>query len=161
MECAYYWIENSPDGTSQVAVGPYNTLAQCRDMLGSALYSHPWACHIYGPNGPPDTNCEITGNGFGYPEDWPYPATTTMPSSDCSYLIVGGSLPTGAPANATGSYFLSGSSNSQVVLLPKGNGTNYSNAVAAEATGGWVGYYHDMSCPGAPYFGVGVDNACN
>lgn len=68
------------DGTQAVTVGPYKTVGGCRDWLGSALYLHPFKCHLH----PTEHNCRIIGNGYAYPEGWPYPSPVTLPSIDCT-----------------------------------------------------------------------------
>ncbi|MBE3604119.1 hypothetical protein IMX07_10840 [bacterium] len=153
----WYWGAYSPDRTKEIWVGPYGSLANCRDMLGSATYAHPFACHVDGPN--PPSNCRIIGNGFAYPAHWgfPVPADRMMVSYDCVKLPRAG-----ANARRWGWYFLSGANSSDVELKMCVDG-NYRKALkAARAKGStaWIAHYSDWRCPGWPCFSVGVDTAC-
>lgn len=153
---AWYWGAYSPDRTKRIWVGPYGSLLGCRDMLGSATYAHPYACHVAGPH--PPSNCKIIGNGFAYPAHWgfPVPADRMMVSHDCTRL------PRGPYTNRRGWYFLSGTAPSDVQLQACRAG-HYRRARKASAIAGsdaWIARYSDLACPGAPCFSVGIDTAC-
>lgn len=45
-------------------------------MLGSAIFSHPWACHL--GQQPASITCRNLGNGFAYPKDYFYPLPANM-----------------------------------------------------------------------------------
>ena len=59
-------------------VGTYNSEYGCKDWLGSAIYLHPWACHIH----PTNYNCRIIGNGYAFAANWPFP-TEDITSGTC------------------------------------------------------------------------------
>lgn len=150
----WYWTATPPaNGASPIFIGPYGTLMGCRDMLGSALYSHPFACHLTGPH--PPANCRITGNGFAYPKNYPYPVPSDMyiPSVDC--------IESDDPSLRLrrGWYFLYYTVNGGGVAVCR-EYRKYREL--AEMTPGMeVGNYSEMHCPGAPCFSVGMDTACN
>ncbi len=108
----WFFSITPPNGGQTFDVGPYNSLYGCRDWLGSALYLHPTTCH----NHPNDYNCRIIGNGYAYPQGFPYPvpADEQIPSGDCFesnqpglgqgnyyffYSNIGGSVVGGARSN--------------------------------------------------------------
>jgi hypothetical protein len=42
---SWYWTATPPaSGAQPIYIGPYPNLWDCRDMLGSALYAHPFEC---------------------------------------------------------------------------------------------------------------------
>lgn len=150
----WYWTATPPaSGAQPIYIGPYPNLWDCRDMLGSALYAHPFACHLDGPN--PPSNCRIIGNGFAYPKGYPYPVPSDMmiPSADC--------VESDDPSLKlkAGWYFL--------YYTVSGGGVATCNEYKkykemAEITPGMeLGHYYNMQCPGAPCFSVGFDTACN
>jgi hypothetical protein len=155
---AWYFPVVPPPGDGPVFyVGPYATLAGCRDMYGSAIYSHPWACHITGPN--PPSNCRNIGNGFAYPKGYPYP----VPPSEAIVGVYNG----GDCAKLTRSkddpqpdwYFLFYGPNASFVV--KCRDYNADKKLSAYNPAYQVGHYQDMRCPGAPCFSIGYDSACN
>lgn len=150
----WYWTATPPaSGAQPIYVGPYPNLWDCRDMLGSALYSHPFACHITGPN--PPSNCRITGNGFAYPKDYPFPVPSDMmiASADC----VASDDP--ALRLKAGWYFLYYTVNGGGVASCK-EYKEYKE-LATITPGMELGCYRNKLCPGAPCFSVGFDTACN
>src|ERR1700722_10021015 len=79
----WYFSITPPHGQT-FDVGPYASHWDCNDMCGSALYSHPFACHFTGlPH-----DCRIIGNGFAYPKGFPFPvaAGEEIPSNGCFWL---------------------------------------------------------------------------
>src|ERR1700722_12456806 len=66
----YYFNVIAPNGTV-IPVGPYPNYSVASDTFGSALYSHPWACHL--GLGPTKITCRNIGNGFAFPRYMPYP----------------------------------------------------------------------------------------
>lgn len=150
---SWYWIlhpiaSSAPD----LYIGPYPSLAICRDMLGSAIYSHPFACHM-GSHSP--GACAITGNGFAYPTNYPFPvpADLQLTAPDCVPAA-----PT--PPLRRGWYF--------VYQTPNGAGiaacSQYRHFAAFSQTtpGLDLGHYADSRCSGAPCFSVGgKSTACN
>jgi hypothetical protein len=155
---AWYFPVVPPPGDGPVFyVGPYNSLAGCRDMYGSAIYSHPYACHITGPH--PPSNCRNIGNGFAYPKDYPYPVPPTQAivglynGGDCAKLDRSKDDP------KSGWYFLFYGPNDSFVAKCKEYKTDAK--LSAYNPAYQLGYYHDMSCPGAPCFSIGFDSACN
>lgn len=158
---AWYFVVTPPPGDGPAFnVGPWvgtNGHAMCNDTLGSALYSHPYECHITGPVG---KNCINTGNGFAYPKGYPYPVPTAM-------QIVNGQGCVNLPRNKTtdlsmGLYFLFYGPNQSAVLKEGGGRWKAAMAkVKADPVHYAVGNYSDMRCPDAPFFAVGNDNACN
>jgi hypothetical protein len=150
----WFWTATPPaSGASPIYIGPYETLLGCRDMLGSAWYSHPFACHLTGPN--PPSNCRVTGNGFAYPKDYPHPVPSDMyiPSLDC----VKSSDPT--LRLKLGWYFLYYTVNGGGVASCK-EYKQYKE-LSKITPGMELGFYRNLACPGAPCFSVGVDTACN
>ena len=90
----FYRITPPNDGVA-FDVGPYNSEYGCKDWLGSAIFLHGPHCYDH----PTDQNCVPIGNGFAYPEGWPYP----MPPSE---QIPGGAcFESNAPGMRPGYYF--------------------------------------------------------
>lgn len=149
-------VPPSGDGTI-FYVGPYHTIAGCQDMYGSAIYYHPFACHLTGPH--PPSNCRILGNGFAYPRDYPYP----VPSNDVIVGVAdgGGCVKRTIAADdpKQGWYFLFYTHNSSTLVKCKDYKAD--SKLSAYNPSEQVGYYHNKSCPGAPCFSVGFDTACN
>ena len=75
---SWYYSVTPPLGGPSFVVGYYNSARGCADWLGSAMYLHPSACH----NHPTANNCRIIGNGYAYPENWPFP-TANITSGTC------------------------------------------------------------------------------
>jgi hypothetical protein len=73
------------EGGQSGLMGPWNSLADCRDNLGSAERSHLFACHITGPVG---GNCRDLGNGFAYTKDMPFPPTWVTTDNDCQLIPI-------------------------------------------------------------------------
>lgn len=71
---SWYYTVTPPLGGPTFIVGNYNSEYGCKDWLGSAMYSHPGACYYH----PSANNCRITGNGYAYPEHWPFPTANIM-----------------------------------------------------------------------------------
>src|SRR5713226_4240696 len=76
-----WFFSMTPPHGQTFNVGPYPSHADCNNMLGSAHFRHPFACHI----DPSDFNCRIIGNGFAYPKSYPFPVPKDMviPGGDC------------------------------------------------------------------------------
>jgi len=164
----WYFTVSPPAGDGPMFnVGPWpNTVlghAQCNDTLGSALQSHPFACHQTGPN--PPANCRNLGNGFAYPANYPYPPTVPIVSNQGCVLLPRNKatdLPQGLYAlvyTPNGSY-----------AAKKGDGRYEAAEKRAKSDPRWaVGYYANSKndpplwgvCPDAPFFEVGGDDACN
>ena len=81
VHAGWFFTITPPNSGAAFPVGPYSDLATCLDTLGSALYSHPYACHLH----PSNRNCRITGDGFAYPKGFPYPvsADEQIPNGSC------------------------------------------------------------------------------
>jgi hypothetical protein len=142
----------------QIWIGPYTSLAWCRDTLGSELYSHPLACHVTGPN--PPANCRILGNGAAYPRDYPADAYKTangplqIPTSDCT------AFPAKQPFGLRwGPYFLYYDATGGASVHPASQFKIYL-AKRKKDPNARMGLVH-AGCPGAPFFDVGFDDACN
>ena len=144
----WFYMITPPNGGPSFPVGPYKNLSNCRDMLGSALFAHPFACHLGKPQ------CQNIGNGFAYPKDFAYPvsADDQIPSNDCFQDN------TGSLGQRRGWYFLfytaTGGS------IEKCSSYKYFADLATKVPGDEVANYSDMRCPGAPCFSVGFDTAC-
>jgi hypothetical protein len=82
---AYYYNVTAREGGQPGLMGPWNSLADCRDSLGSAERSHLFACHITGPVG---GNCRDLGNGFAYTKDMPFPPTWVTTDNDCQLIPI-------------------------------------------------------------------------
>lgn len=151
----FYFNVIAPNGTV-IPVGPYPNYSQASDTFGSALYTHPWACHL--GLGPTKITCRNIGNGFAYPQNMPYPVPTNEPD----YAMLGE-----APYNENNSpdklkrgwYFLffttTGGS------IEKCSDLHIAQKLVKTVPGDEIGYYRDLKCPGAPCFSVGFDTACN
>jgi hypothetical protein len=154
-EGQFYFNVVAPNGTV-IPVGPYPNYSQASDTFGSALYSHPWACHL--GLGPTKITCRNTGNGFAFPQYMPFP----VPISEPDYAMLGE-----APYNEINSpdklkrgwYFLffttTGGS------IEKCSDLSIARKLVKTVPGDEIGYYRDLKCPGAPCFSVGFDTACN
>ncbi len=149
----WYFSVKPPRGGPAIKVGPYTQLA-CGDMLGSALYAHPFECHFTGPY--PPENCENIGNGFAYPKGWPYPVPVgsdeQLPSSACFEAPLHGN------PGYYGWYFFfytrTGGSVQECTELSK------YRRLATTVQGDEIPEYSDAQCPGAPCFSVGFSTAC-
>jgi|HubBroStandDraft_2_1064218.scaffolds.fasta_scaffold35968_2 hypothetical protein len=154
-EGQFYFNVVAPNGTV-IPVGPYPNYSQASDTFGSALYSHPWACHL--GLGPTKITCRNIGNGFAYPQYMPFP----VPIGEPDYAMLGE-----APYNENDSpdklkrgwYFLffttTGGS------IEKCSDLGIARKLVKTVPGDEIGYYRDLKCPGAPCFSVGFDTACN
>lgn len=139
---AWYYHLTPQKGGPFCLVGPFMQRATAADNLGSALYSHPFACHT-NPSGP---NCRNIGNGYGYVAGTSYPPTYQVPDSG----------PVQLPFVATHLYnkwvrFWYGNDGSCTVVvkgthptLPPGQFTDYPK--------------HDGTCPGWPWIWIGDNN---
>jgi hypothetical protein len=67
---SWYYTVTPPSAGPSFVVGYYNSELGCKDWLGSAIYLHPKVCH----NHPTGYNCRVIGNGYAYPNHWPFPA---------------------------------------------------------------------------------------
>lgn len=147
----WYFNITPPNGGPMYSVGPYYNDAFCADTLGSVLYSHPFACHL----GYTKYGCRITGNGFAYPSDFPFPvpASEQIPGSGCvEEKRSSASLPAGW-------YFLFYTATGGSV--EKCSSLSHFRELAKTIPGDEIPDYRDMRCPGAPCFSVGFDTACN
>ncbi len=141
----WYFSMTPPHGQT-FDVGPYKTHFQCNDMCGSALYSHPFACHRTGL--PKD--CGIIGNGFAYPKDFPFPVPLDeeIPSNGCFW--------SNEPGLSRGKYFFfytnTGGS------IERCANFNHFNNLAKEVQGDEIATTR-RNC-GGPCFTVGSDTAC-
>jgi len=146
-----WFFSITPPSGPEFLVGPYSDHWDCNDMLGSALYSHPFACHT----DPSNFNCRITGNGFAYPKDFPYPvpANEIIPSLGCF------KSKTTRTYVKPGWYFL--------FYTPAGGSLERCGEyrafklLAKTVPGDDIGFYKNRGCFGAPCFSVGFDTACN
>ena len=133
---AFYYHLTPKQGGQSALVGPWSSLAACRDNLGSALYSHPFACH----NGWSATNCVNLGSGYGYPKGMGLHPAWRVPDSDCALL----------PFVATGQYgkwvrFWYGDDGSATVVI-KGQ--------KPPTTPGQFTFYADAACPDWPWIKI-------
>jgi hypothetical protein len=165
----WYWGVQSPsDGPEspstgpELWVGPYSSDADCADMYGSAIYAHPFLCHITGPN--PPSNCEIIGNGFAYPESYRYPVPADeviAGNLNCQEMTIANNPYTVADGWYFLYYPLSGAQLIGSTSLERCTELYARYASLALTTpGAQIGYYSDSACPGAPCFSVGTDTAC-
>lgn len=150
----WYWPVTPPAaGAETIYVGPYPNRWDCQDMFGSAIYAHPWACHL--GLKPASIACRIIGNGFAYPADYPFPA----PPGE--YIISQDCVENDDPALRLkrGWYFLYYTVNGGGVAACK----DYARfkELSTITPGMDLGDYRDQRCPGAPCFSVGMDSACN
>ena len=151
----FYFDVITPSGTV-VPVGPYPNYSEASDMFGSALFAHPFACHL--GLGPTKITCRNIGNGFAFPRNIPYPVPPNEP--DYSMLDESPYNQKNSPYRLKGGwYFLffttTGGSVEKCSDLPK------ARELVRTVPGDEIGYYRDLSCPGAPCFSVGFDTACN
>lgn len=153
-----YYIQLQPQVNGPIGlVGPWCSLAAARDVLGSALYSHPFICHITGPH--PPANCRITGNGFAYPAGTPYPPPHQIPSSDVVQLPLAGN------PDQHGWMGLYYANDGTVTVFPAKDRPIYRAKVQAGL--GAFPLYVNKACPGWPNILVGYggngqgDGACN
>lgn len=150
-EAGWYFEITPPNSGPSFRVGPYSNRWDAADMLGSALYSHPFACHL----DPSNFNCRITGNGFGYPKGFEFP----VPLND----LIPGLGPfkgrSGSDDLPAGWYFLFYTATGGSV--EKCSSLKYFKKLERTVPGDEIGHYRNMQCPGAPCFSVGFDTACN
>ena len=154
-----YYIEIQPVANGPTAyIGPWKSLAAARDVDGSMLYSHPFACHITGPH--PPSNCRNTGNGIAYPAGQPYLPAHQIPSSDAVLL------PTATtPGQAPGWYRLYYANDGTPTVFPRAQNRKYRALVRSHQ--GTFTEYKNVGCPGWPFFLVGKggdgagDGACD
>jgi len=147
----YWTVTPRVAGAATIYIGPYDDLAGCRDMLGSAIFAHPWACHT----DPSGFNCRNIGNGFAYPKSYPYPLTPDL------YLTGPDCVRSADPSLRLKKswYFLYYTIDGGGVEACKEYKTY--KEVAKITPGMELGFYRDSKCPGAPCFSVGSDTACN
>jgi hypothetical protein len=148
-----WYFKISPPHGPAFDVGPYQTQSACADMLGSALYAHPWGCHLGGKD------CSIIGNGFAYPASYPYPvpADKQIPGSAC-FEADAQHLPDGGTALPRGWYFLYYSARKGSV--EKCSDYPKFKKRAKTTPGDQIANYSEMRCFGAPCFSVGFSTAC-
>lgn len=144
----WYFTITPPHGDS-FYVGPYKNYSDASDMLGSAIYSHPFACHLGG-------NCRATGNGFAYPKDYPFPVPDNLTITGEAPVQV---LDDKEIAVPRGWYFLFYTSISGSLEQCKDLGQFKS--LARTVPGDEIPFYKNKKCPKAPCFSVGFDTACN
>lgn len=151
----WYWgvrAPNAPDvASSYVLVGPYASNSDCADMLGSAIYYHPFSCHLG------SGDCRILGNGFIHPQDLPY----RIPSDSiwngiyqlCQQIANGPRY-----SNSVFVFYSNNFSNISVESCDQ-----YADALdlAKTVVGDAIGFYFNSDCPGAPCFTTTTDTACN
>ena len=151
----YYFNVIAPNGTV-IPVGPYPNYSVASDTFGSALYAHPWACHL--GLGPTAVTCRNIGNGFAFPRYMPYP----VPISEPDYVMLAESpyQDNNSPYKLKrGWYFLFFTSVGG--SIEKCSGLREAQNLVRTVPGDEIGYYRDLRCPGAPCFSVGFDTACN
>lgn len=151
----FYFNVITPSGTV-IPVGPYPNYSEASDMFGSALFSHPWACHL--GLGPTKITCRNIGNGFAFPRYMPYPVPPDEP--DYSMLDESPYDQKNSPYKLrAGWYFLffttTGGS------IEKCSDLSKARQLVRTVPGDEIGYYRNLSCQGAPCFSVGFDTACN
>ena len=151
----FYFNVIAPNG-SVIPVGPYPNYSVASDTFGSALYSHPWACHL--GLGPTKITCRNIGNGFAFPRYMPYPVPINEP--DYVMLFESPYKENNSPYKLkAGWYFLffttTGGS------IEKCSDLRKAQELVRTVPGDDIGYYRDSTCPGAPCFSVGFDTACN
>ena len=147
----WYFTVTPPHGFT-LFVGPWQSDSHCADMLGSAIYSHPWKCHLTGK----PADCVITGNGFMYPQSYPYPVPASEPIKYTNCAQMDKKTTTG---QQPGNYFLFYSTTAGSV--EKCGKYKADLKLTQTIPGDQIGYYNDMKCPGAPCFSIGEDTACN
>ena len=142
------------DTPTRFYVGPYVTRAQCQDMFGSAIYSHPFACH----EGWSPSNCAITGNGFAYPLHYPYPVPESMDlTADQSCVL----MPLTVDNTRNGNVFIFYGPNGTSGMRACSQWHDSKLLVDTPNSPYLMGNYVDMQCPGAPCFSIASDTACN
>ncbi len=150
-DAGYFFSITPPNGGPSFPVGPYKSYGAAADTLGSALYSHPFACHLHWS----PYNCRTIGNGFAYPEDFPYPVPPDQQipinavyedNSQLNNLKIGWYF-----------FFYTATGGS----VEKCSSLKEFQELAREVPGDEIPDYRDMRCPGAPCFSVGFDSACN
>ena len=148
----------SPNTGPELWVGPYSSDSDCADMYGSAIYAHPWECHLTGQD------CGIIGNGFAYPESYPYPVPADeviAGNLNCQEMTIANNPYTVADGWYFLYYPLSGAQLIGSTSLKTCTELYAQYASLALTTpGAQIGYYSDSKCPGAPCFSVGTDTAC-
>lgn len=152
----WYWTVIPPAAAAEtIYVGPYPSRWDCRDMLGSAIYAHPWACHI--GLKPTAVTCRIIGNGFAYPADYPYPVPPDM------YITGQDCVESDDPGlrRKAGWYFLYYTVDGGGIEACKDKEYKRFKELSAITPGMDLGHYRDWGCPGAPCFSIGWDTACN
>lgn len=152
----WYWQVKSMQG-ADFYVGPWPSVHYCLDMWGSALYAHPFACHNTGPVG---HNCDNIGNGFMFPQGYPYPIWPNA-SADPMYpnFQRGCVQMDKAVLDLPKGWYFFFWQNGVGSVHPKSTYPYYLN-LSKTVPGNSVGYYSDMRCPGAPFFSIGMDTAC-
>jgi hypothetical protein len=150
----WYFDVIPPNGGAKIPVGPYTSYYDACDTFGSALFYHPFACHLY----PSKFNCRALGNGFAFPHDIPFPVPANEPDA---VMVTTGPYRDPASPNALkrGWYFLffttTGGS------IEKCSDLARARELVRTVPGDEIGYYKNLRCPGAPCFSVGFDTACN
>jgi hypothetical protein len=146
LQAGGWYFSITPPHGQTYDVGPYKTHWDCNDMCGSALYSHPFACHLTGLQ----KDCGIVGNGFAYPKGFvfPVPLDQEIPSNGCFH--------SNEPGQPRGKYFFfytnTGGS------IEKCANFNEFNDLAKQTPGDEVATTR-RNC-GGPCFTVGTDTAC-
>jgi hypothetical protein len=147
---AFYYNLTPREGGQACLVGPWNTLAACRDNLGSALYSHPFQCHISGPAG---GNCRNLDSGYGYPQGAGLHPAWQIPDSDCQLIPI---IHTHERGKWVRFYY---SDTGECTVAIKGK--------PISVPAGSFTYYAGKQCPGWPWIyigdtgGPGGDGVCN
>lgn len=143
---AFYYNLTPREGGQACLVGPWNTLAACRDNLGSALYSHPFQCHISGPTG---GACRNLDSGYGYPKGAGLHPAWQIPDSDCSLIPI---IHTHERNHWVRFYY---SDTGECTVAIKGK--------PISVPAGSFTYYADSQCPGWPWIFIGdrPDQVCN
>jgi hypothetical protein len=141
----WYFSITPPHGQT-FDVGPYASHWDCNDMCGSALYSHPFACHFTGlPH-----DCRIIGNGFAYPKGFPFPvpAGEEIPSNGCFW--------SNEPPLRSGNYFFFYTNTTG--SIEECSKFRKFNALAKDTPGDEIAVTKRVC--GGPCFTVGTDTAC-
>jgi hypothetical protein len=151
----WYFKVIAPNGTA-IPVGPYPNRSEAADTFGSALFAHPWACHL--GLGPTSITCRNIGNGFAFPKYMPYPVPANEP--DAAMLPTGPYAENNSPYKLKGGWYflfftITGGSIEKCSDLPE------ARELVRTVPGDEIGYYRNSRCPGAPCFSVGFDTACN
>ena len=148
----WYYNLTPREGGQACLVGPWNTQAACRDNLGSAQRSHPFACHLTGPVG---NNCRNLGNGYGYTKSMPNPPTWVTTDNDCELVST---IRTHEHNHWVRFWF---SDTGECTVIIKGRGPQ------TPSTLGSFTNYSNTPCPGWPWIyigdsgGPGGDGVCN